>query len=122
LGCQKSPYDLAPVRGRITVGQQPVAGGKVMFAPAAKGDSLEAGKPAYGLTQPDGTFTLSTFGVGDGAIVGEHWVTVFVPDPAAQQLSKSDEGPSNEPTYKRRAVRQKQVVLAGRENEINIGL
>jgi hypothetical protein len=122
LGCQKSPYDLAPVRGKVTLGNQPVVGGKIMFAPVAKADSLEAGKAAYGRTESDGSFALTTFGDGDGAIVGEHWVTVFVPNQTQPAASESGESGSDEPTYKRRAVRQKQVVIAGQENEINIAL
>jgi hypothetical protein len=105
---------LAPVHGKLTVGQRPLAGAKVMFAPIASGDKPAAGKPAVGLTESDGNFTLTTYSNGDGAIVGEHWVTVFAPqgtDPASADVK-----------YKRMTVPQKQVVAADQENAIDIAL
>lgn len=37
------------------------------------------GKSAMGKVQPDGTFTLSTYAEGDGAITGRHRVRVMEP-------------------------------------------
>jgi hypothetical protein len=106
----------------VTIAGQPMSGGKVAFAPIAKAAGEEAGKAAVGLVQPDGRFVLTTYTDGDGASVGEHWVTVFVPELPHPPATGSGEPPSNTPTSKRRAVPQKQVVVAGRENEINIAL
>ena len=77
-GCQQAPYDLAPVRGKVSVDGQPLASGRLMFAPISQG-SADAGKPAFGDIQPDGSFVLTTYREGDGAVVGDHWVTLFPP-------------------------------------------
>src|SRR5688500_17796317 len=59
-GCGKSPYDLAPVHGKVTLNGEPLTNAKVMFAPIAKSESRKSGKPAFGVLQPDGTFVLGT--------------------------------------------------------------
>ncbi|TWT85332.1 hypothetical protein Pla123a_01390 [Posidoniimonas polymericola] len=79
-GCGGSPYDLAPATGSVTIDGQPFGHGKVMFAPVSQGSQVEVGKPAFGLLNPDGTFTLSTYAADDGAVIGKHWVTVFRED------------------------------------------
>jgi hypothetical protein len=115
LGCGGSSYDVAPVHGKLTVGSRPLSGAKVMFAPIAKGETAAAGKAAVGLTTSDGSFTLTTYSDQDGAVVGEHWVTIFAPDGAPK-------GEANEVKYKRIPVPQKQVVAADQENVIDIAL
>ena len=60
----------APVSGRVTVGDQPVTKGQVIFTP-------EQGRSAKGTIGPDGAFTLSTYADGDGAIVGKHRIAVI---------------------------------------------
>lgn len=75
-GCSKSDFELAPAHGRVTLDGIPVSNAKVMFAPVPRGESSKAGRPAFGLLGPDGTFVLSTYSPDDGAIVGDHWVTV----------------------------------------------
>lgn len=59
----------APVKGKVLVNGQPLSHGTISFRP-------EAGSPATGEIRPDGTFTLTTFKPGDGAIVGTHEVLV----------------------------------------------
>jgi hypothetical protein len=76
-GCNQSPYELAPVRGTVTIDGQPFTSGRVMFAPAAAGEQRKTGKPAFGLLAADGSFELTTYEEGDGAVVGEHWVTLI---------------------------------------------
>ena len=107
--------DVAPVHGKITVGNRPLGGAKVMFAPIAKADNPGAGKPGVGLTSSDGSFTLTTYSDGDGAVVGEHMVTIFAPQGAAS-------GSSGETKFKRLAVPQKQVVAADQDNVIDLAL
>jgi len=121
-GCQKSSYELATVHGSVSVGNQPLAQGKVMFAPVADASVAEAGKAAVGLIQSDGSFSLSTFGEGDGAIVGEHWVTVFVPKQSQPVAAGLPEAAAADIEYKRVAVPTKQIVHAGKENQIEIKL
>ena len=76
-GCGSSGYPTAKVTGRITFEGRPIAGGgSVRFVPITEKDDSRPGKPASGLLAPDGTFTLSTYEEGDGAIVSEHRVEV----------------------------------------------
>jgi len=77
VGCQQNPYELAPVRGTVTIDGHPLSQAKVMFAPSEVGTNPNPGKPAFGLLQPDGSFVLTTYKENDGAVIGEHWVTVI---------------------------------------------
>jgi hypothetical protein len=60
---------VAPVRGKVTYDGKPVTGGKIMFYP-------ESGRMAIGEIGADGTYTLTTFHSGDGALVGPHRVAI----------------------------------------------
>ena len=76
-GCGGSPGpETAYARGTVKMNGEPVTSGRVMFYPAeSKGDGT--GKPASGHLDSNGEFELSTYGSGDGAVVGEHLVTVL---------------------------------------------
>jgi hypothetical protein len=76
-GCNRSPYELAEVSGSVLLDGKPLPKAKVMFAPVEVGDAVNPGKPAFGLLQPDGSFALTTYAMNDGAVVGEHWVTII---------------------------------------------
>lgn len=67
-GCHRGP-EIVPVSGKVTYNGQPLKFGSVTFQP-------QKGQPARGEIQSDGTFTLSTFKPGDGAVVGPHKVRV----------------------------------------------
>jgi len=97
----------------VTIDDQPLGGGRVVFAPISR-DGVHAGKVAFGDIQSDGTFTLTTYRPGDGAIVGDHWVTLFPPPqtPATLRL----------PKFLRFTVREKQSVRAGQENVVSLRL
>lgn len=69
-GCGKAKPATAPVTGRVLLDGKPVAGAAVMLEPVG------GGVPARGSTGGDGSFTLSTFGRDDGALVGRHRVSV----------------------------------------------
>jgi len=116
-GCSDSPYSLAPVGGTISIDGKPLTQGKVMFAPVARGDGLEAGKAAVGIIQPDGTFKLSTYRDGDGAIVGEHWVTIF-----GQNKSREPANFLELPAFSKHAIRHRFRVLGNQENQFDIEL
>lgn len=64
------------VTGTIAYHGQPVTDAQVMFMP-------KEGRPAAGMTNVDGRFTLTSFAAGDGTLPGEHIVCVSktVPDP-----------------------------------------
>jgi hypothetical protein len=70
LGCGKSgTVPTIAVTGTVTHNGQPVEGVSVGFIP-------ESGRPASGLTDAQGRFTLSTFASGDGAVAGSHKVVI----------------------------------------------
>lgn len=64
------PEPVYPVTGVITFQGRPVEGADVTFFNADKNRS------AFGKTNAQGKFTLSTFALNDGAVEGSHVVTV----------------------------------------------
>ena len=71
-------FPVAPATGVVLCGGDPISSGRVQFSPKQPDpDAIEAGKPARGVIGPDGTFTLSTYERGDGAVVGVHSVAVW---------------------------------------------
>jgi hypothetical protein len=59
-----------PVKGKITYKGKALTQGDVVFEP------VDSGREAHGSIQPDGTFELTTFNKGDGAVPGTHRVAV----------------------------------------------
>jgi hypothetical protein len=57
------------VKGRVTYAGKLVTEGRVTFYP-------EAGRMALGTIAADGTYTLTTFKPGDGALIGPHKVAI----------------------------------------------
>ena len=73
-GCSPG-VPVVPVQGTVTWKGAPLTRGTVVFQPY----QIEAGlprRPATGHLQKDGTFRLTTFEPGDGAVVGTYQVTV----------------------------------------------
>jgi hypothetical protein len=66
-GCGQS--ETVPVTGTVLLDGQPAANAEVLFAPTK-------GRLASGSTDASGRFTLSTSRPNDGAVPGEHKVTV----------------------------------------------
>jgi hypothetical protein len=60
---------MAPATGKVFYNGKPLEFGSVTFQPPS-------GQPARGKIQSDGTFSLSTFRPGDGAVVGSHKVRI----------------------------------------------
>ena len=82
-GCGPSyELDIAPARGTVTLDGKPLSAGSVLFVPAK-------GRGAGAKLAPDGTFVLTTYSQGDGAILGKHRVAVL----PLQSDSESDELP-----------------------------
>ena len=93
-GCSsdEGELDTIPISGTITCnGEALEAGVSVQFVPTPDESSASAilGKLASGVVQADGSFTLSTYGDGDGAVVGRHRIIIL---PAA-----SDDLPDEDP-------------------------
>jgi hypothetical protein len=66
----------AKVKGTVTYKGKPLAGGQISFIPEAGSEAAKNGQPASGQINADGTFTLTTFNTGDGALLGAHKVIV----------------------------------------------
>jgi len=69
LGCGSGRPPTARVEGEVTVAGRPLPTGRIIFYPAE-------GRSATGAIEPDGGFRLTTYDPGDGALLGEHVVTV----------------------------------------------
>jgi hypothetical protein len=80
--CQSGEhFDVAKVKGKVLCNGKPVPGGIVTFSVIPKDANPISGKAASGEIQPDGTFVMSTFSIGDGAILGKHRVSAGTGDP-----------------------------------------
>jgi hypothetical protein len=66
---------LGKVQGKVTYQGKPLDGGRVLFTPVA-GKGGESGQSASGEIDSNGTYEMTTFNTGDGAILGQHIVTV----------------------------------------------
>ena len=80
VGCAGShELETATVRGLVTIDGSPLKSGMVYFNPMS-------GRGARGEIRSDGSFELTTYQDGDGAIVGEHKVFVIAIDEAATAI------------------------------------
>ena len=86
-GCGPSRPDLVPVSGAVTFQGQPVVGAQVTFM------APNAARAAFGVTDAEGKFRLSTFGTEDGAVVGNHTVTVAKPTETSGGKTMSPDDP-----------------------------
>jgi hypothetical protein len=68
-GCGPRAPETASVTGRVTFHGKAVDKGRIVFYPTE-------GRPATGTIGPDGSFRLTTFSEGDGALLGKHRVTI----------------------------------------------
>lgn len=65
-----TPLLTVPVKGKVSYKGQPLTRGTILFEPEGMG------KDGHGEVQPDGTFVLTTYKPGDGAVIGAHRVAV----------------------------------------------
>jgi hypothetical protein len=61
-----------PVRGEVFLNGKPAAGASIVFHPVDE----ENGSQAFATVKEDGSFVMSTFGVNDGAELGDYIVTL----------------------------------------------
>lgn len=80
-GCGDKGPKMAPVKGTVTIDGKPAAGAKVAFYPTNNS------RPSGGVADASGNFELFTKTKGDGALVGDHAVTVTLlkPPPASKK-------------------------------------
>jgi len=69
VGC-RGGKPLGQVKGTVTYRGKPVPHGAVLFVPEVTGTA------ATGAIQADGSYTLTTAGAGDGALIGKHKVMI----------------------------------------------
>lgn len=81
-------FGTAKVTGTVKANGQAVTGGELIFAPVAEAGQKDAGKNGAASIGVDGSFTVSTYDIGDGAVVGKHTLAFIPPAPSA-----SVEGP-----------------------------
>src|SRR4051794_27534527 len=80
-GCSRGPA-MVPVTGKVLLGGKPLEFGSVTFQPPR-------GQPAQGTIQSDGTFTLSTYRLNDGAVIGKHKVRITCYESEKPNATKS---------------------------------
>lgn len=68
VGCYRGPV-IAPVSGKVTVNGEALTTGRIRFFP-------DSGRPAAGRIASDGSYEITTYEPGDGAVVGEYHVTI----------------------------------------------
>jgi len=92
-GCSRQPASnrpqTVPVKGRITLGGQPLAGATISFQPDGKGNG------ASGISDDSGGYALSTFAAKDGAVAGKYKVAVTKMDgaPSGKDMNESGYAP-----------------------------
>jgi hypothetical protein len=88
-GCSRDPNmpKLGTVHGKVTYNGKPVDSGTVTFNPIL-GKGGETGQNATGQIEPDGSYVMTTFNTGDGAILGQHIVAVVVREKGSENQGK----------------------------------
>lgn len=73
------------VSGKVTSGGAPVTAGELLFSPIGGPKNPAPGKAGRAVIKSDGTYTVSTYGEGDGAVVGQHNVAFMAPPPETDE-------------------------------------
>lgn len=78
-GCGGDPSlpKLGKVWGKVSLNGKSVDSGHIVFTPI-QGKGGDTGQTATGEIESDGSYTMTTFNTGDGAILGQHTVTVVL--------------------------------------------
>jgi len=122
IGCSKSgaAYRTAPVKGKVIYNGQPVTSGGIRLQPIAVPGASESnpGKPAGGEVRSDGTFVLSTYKDGDGAVVGRHKVSYI---PFSKGAETYEDKPEPSP-YLGLVPKEQEVEIKPGQNELTIEL
>lgn len=90
--------ETARTTGVVTYNGKPLPYGRVSFRP-------QAGSPATGEIQSDGSFSMSTYGNGDGAIVGTHQISITATEADAGKGNEAD--PNTEMTVSKSMIPKK---------------
>ena len=72
MGCSKGDRPaIAKAAGIVTLDGNPVEGATVTFEP------VNGGRPCFGTTDLEGRYAITSYEEGDGAPVGDHYVSVI---------------------------------------------
>jgi hypothetical protein len=118
-GCSGEGMKTAVVKGKVTYQGNPVPGGTVTFVPDA------GGPPATGEIRPDGTFTMTTYKSGDGAVLGKHKVFIVAMEDTSGKLPEERSGtppPIIPNKYTSLATSPLTAEVADRENNVEFNL
>ena len=80
VGCGQGDKQLVPAGGIVLLDDKPIPAAYVTFIP-------KSGRSASGQTGADGAFRLGTYKESDGALTGQHQVTVMARGEAVEQSS-----------------------------------
>jgi hypothetical protein len=72
-------FAVAPTTGRVVCEGKHVPHVMVFFEPLQSGEAALVGKQGLAIAREDGTFSVSTYGEEDGAVIGKHRVRVGPP-------------------------------------------
>src|SRR5262249_52680611 len=81
-GCGSGQMKTAVVKGKVTYKGAPVPNGTISFIP-------DSGPAATGEIQRDGTYTLTTYRSGDGAVLGKHTVVIVAMQDQGDRLPEA---------------------------------
>jgi len=98
-----------PIKGTVMLDGKPVAGAAVRFTPGQGG-----GRPAFGATQEDGSYRLTTVQPEDGALPGEYIVTILWEAPTPPVVRPGAEGPSRAQMQKAQQDYQEKMKRLGK--------
>ncbi|WP_425394985.1 hypothetical protein [Aeoliella sp.] len=81
LGCSDGKPERVPVSGTVLIDGEPLTYGFIKVIPTD-------GRSAYGRLDAEGRFELTTYEVGDGALLGTHPVEILAEEPLSDTKSK----------------------------------
>lgn len=110
-------FSVASTRGTVTTDDGTVVEiGKIKLTPIPEDPSSKAGKPAFGRIK-DGQFVLSTYGNGDGAVIGKHQVLLL----EGRQPDEEDDAPSKSGKHNCQIAPESQTVeIVAGENVLEL--
>lgn len=124
LGCvDDKPYELAPVRGKVTLDGEVIEGAVVSFQPRSTG-SFNVGPGSTGKCDKTGFFELTTIKREPGAVVGKHRVRIYSANHELKNSHDDSEVASKElvpEIYNYRSTLEFEVPLKG-SDEANFSL
>jgi hypothetical protein len=97
IGCGESaPYQLAPVKGIVTLDGQPVPHTQVVFMPKGTPENPTPGPGSTAMCDGAGVYELKTVRGEPGAVVGAHSVQIYAHGPLQSTSSDVTAPPAKE--------------------------